>query len=93
MGLAIIAGSSIITMGGGGIRPMQERWESALSRYDEEKPRMQQEMEGAWERIEDRVEEVKGEAKAELQSSGSKSGAKPAAWARAARRSRDGPIV
>lgn len=40
--LATIAGIAIVAIGGGGIGPMQQRWQSALSRYDQEKPRMQQ---------------------------------------------------
>jgi hypothetical protein len=38
--LAAIAGVVIVAVGGGGIRPMQQRWERALTRYDEEKPRI-----------------------------------------------------
>lgn len=38
--LAAIAGIAIVAIGGGGIRPMQQRWERTLSRYDEEKPRI-----------------------------------------------------
>jgi|SRR4051794_37684745 hypothetical protein len=38
--LAAIAGIAIVAVGGGGIRPMQQRWERALTRYDEEKPRI-----------------------------------------------------
>lgn len=38
--LAAIAGIVIVAVGGGGIRPMQQRWERALARYDEEKPRI-----------------------------------------------------
>lgn len=38
--LAAIAGIVIVAVGGGGIRPMQQRWERALVRYDEEKPRI-----------------------------------------------------
>src|SRR5215204_841930 len=38
--LAIIVGSSVIAIGGGGIGPMRSRWENALARYDEEKPRL-----------------------------------------------------
>jgi hypothetical protein len=39
--LAVIAGSAIIAIGGGGIQPMRQRWENALNKYDEEKPRLQ----------------------------------------------------
>lgn len=38
--LAAIAGIAIVAVGGGGIKPMQQRWERALTRYDEEKPRI-----------------------------------------------------
>lgn len=38
--LAAIAGIAIVAIGGGGIKPMQQRWERTLSRYDEEKPRI-----------------------------------------------------
>jgi Conserved TM helix len=38
--LAAIAGIVIVAVGGGGIRPMQQRWERALTRDDEEKPRI-----------------------------------------------------
>lgn len=38
--LAAIAGIAIVAVGGGGIRPMQQRWERALTRYDQEKPRI-----------------------------------------------------
>ena len=39
--LAVVAGSAIIAIGGGGIAPMRQRWEKALSRYDQEKAAMQ----------------------------------------------------
>jgi len=39
--LAVVAGSAIIAIGGGGIQPMRQRWENALRKYDEEKPRLQ----------------------------------------------------
>jgi Conserved TM helix len=42
--LAVVVGSAIVAIGGGGIVPMRQRWEMALTRYDEEKPRMQQEL-------------------------------------------------
>jgi hypothetical protein len=48
--LAIIAGSAIVAIGGGGIQPMRQRWQSALDRYDEEKPRLRQEMQAARQR-------------------------------------------
>lgn len=49
--LAIVAGSAIIAIGGGGIAPMRQRWESTLRRYDEEKVQVRQHLEGADQRI------------------------------------------
>lgn len=45
--LATIAGILIIAVGGGGIGPMRTRWESTLSRYDEEKPKVAQQAKSA----------------------------------------------
>jgi hypothetical protein len=55
--VAIIAGSAIIAIGGGGIVPLRRRWEHVLQRWDEERPRLQQEMQGARERIDLRRQE------------------------------------
>lgn len=55
--LATVAGSAIIAIGGGGIRPMQQRWESALQRYDAEKPNIQRERQGAKGRIQERAQQ------------------------------------
>lgn len=41
--LAIIAGSAIIAIGGGGIVPMRRQWDRAVSRLEEEAPRMREE--------------------------------------------------
>lgn len=40
--LAIVAGVTIIAVGGGGIAPMRARWENALSRMDDELPRVRE---------------------------------------------------
>lgn len=40
--LAIIVGSAIVAIGGGGIRPMQARWERALNRVEAEAPRLKE---------------------------------------------------
>jgi hypothetical protein len=53
--LAIVVGVAVIAVGGGGIGPMRARWERALSRYDAEKPRMQQAAQGSKERIAERA--------------------------------------
>ena len=45
--LAIVAGSAIIAIGGGGIQPMRGRWENVLNKYDEEKDNVRTEIENA----------------------------------------------
>lgn len=42
--LAVVAGSAIVAIGGGGIQPMRARWERALSRWDAEAPRLRSEL-------------------------------------------------
>lgn len=54
--LATVVGSTVIAVGGGGIKPMQQRWENTLQRYDEEKPRLQNQSGSAKDRIADRVD-------------------------------------
>ena len=54
--LAIIVGSLVIAVGGGGIQPMRERWQRALERLDAEMPKARQAVAGAGERVKDRVE-------------------------------------
>jgi Mechanosensitive ion channel, conserved TM helix len=63
--LAIVVGSAVIAIGGGGVKPMQQRWQQALERWDGEKPQMQQQMDGAGSRIQERAQELKEKAKAE----------------------------
>jgi hypothetical protein len=45
--LAVVAGSAIVAIGGSGIEPMRQRWENVLRRYDEEKPRVCQQIQVA----------------------------------------------
>jgi len=42
--LAIIAGSAIVAIGGGGIMPMRRKWEQYLIRMEAEAPRIRQEL-------------------------------------------------
>jgi hypothetical protein len=63
--LAVVAGSAIIAIGGGGIVPMRARWERALGRMEQEAPRLKQEAAGAGERIKERTQELKEKAKHE----------------------------
>jgi len=38
--LAVVVGVVVVAVGGGGIKPMQTRWEKTLEKYDEEKPKV-----------------------------------------------------
>jgi hypothetical protein len=42
--LAVVVGSAIVAIGGGGIQPMRTRWESTLAKYDEEKMNVRREL-------------------------------------------------
>src|SRR5687767_9514014 len=63
--LAVVAGSAIIAIGGGGIVPMRQRWERALNKMEQEAPKLKQEAQGAGERMKEKAEELKGKAKYE----------------------------
>jgi hypothetical protein len=64
--LAIVVGSSIIAIGGGGVAPMRQRWENVLQKYDAEKPAMQQQMSTAKERVAQRAEARKQQVQSAL---------------------------
>jgi hypothetical protein len=57
--LAIIVGSSVIAIGGGGIGPMRTQWEKALAKIEQEGPNMRQQAQGARQRVEQRYEQRK----------------------------------
>ena len=40
--LAALVGVVVVAVGGGGIRPMAQRWENVMAKYDQEKPRVAQ---------------------------------------------------
>jgi hypothetical protein len=61
--LAIIVGSAVIAIGGGGIAPMRSRWDNVLARYDEEKPKVQQAAQGSKDRIARRAEQRADQAR------------------------------
>jgi hypothetical protein len=50
--LAVVVGSAIISIGGGGIQPMRAEWERALNRMRAEAPRLRGELQNAPERAE-----------------------------------------
>ncbi|MDQ3896204.1 MAG: hypothetical protein M3326_02955 [Actinomycetota bacterium] len=64
--LAIVVGSAVIAIGGGGIQPMRARWEQALQKWDAERPNLQQQTDGAGERITMRAQELKTTAQREM---------------------------
>ena len=55
--LAIIVGSAVIAIGGGGIKTMSRYWERAANRADMESTNIKQEAQGSKERIQQRAEE------------------------------------
>jgi hypothetical protein len=61
--LAIIVGSSIVAIGGGGIRTMQQYWDRASQRLENETQRIQNESQGASDRIAQRAETRKEQVK------------------------------
>ena len=69
--LAVIAGSAIVAIGGGGITPMRAQWEKAMARAEEEAPRARQEAQGSKEKIQQRAQERKQQAQAQTPSDNS----------------------
>jgi hypothetical protein len=59
--LAIIVGSAVIAIGGGGITPMRTQWEKALSKIEQEGPQVRQQAQGSGQRVEQRFEERKAQ--------------------------------
>lgn len=60
--LALVVGSAIIAIGGGGIAPMRDQWNKALDKASEEAPKVREEAEGSKEDIQQRAEERKQQA-------------------------------
>ncbi len=46
-GLAALVGVIVVAVGGGGIKPMTSRWEQTLAKYDEEKPKLAEQVRNA----------------------------------------------
>jgi hypothetical protein len=59
--LALVVGVGIVAIGGGGIAPMRERWQRALTRMDAEAPRLRQEARGGTEVVREKMDEVRRE--------------------------------
>lgn len=70
--LAAMVGIVVVAVGGGGIQPMRQRWESSLQKYDEEKPKVAQEAKSA-PGIREQAEQAKQQAQQSGQQSSSSS--------------------
>jgi Conserved TM helix len=68
--LALIVGVGIVAIGGGGIQPMRERWQRALTRMDTEAPRLRAEARAssseARDELRQRADEVRREMRPEV---------------------------
>ena len=65
--LAIIAGSAIVAVGGGGIATMQRYWERSASKLEEQAPQARQQIQGAGDRVRQRTEELRSQAQTQAQ--------------------------
>jgi hypothetical protein len=63
--LAIVVGSAIVAVGGGGIKTMQRYWERTAERAEREGSNVRSEMDGAADRIRDRAETRAQQARGE----------------------------
>jgi Conserved TM helix len=61
--LAIIVGSSIVAIGGGGIKTMSRYWEQASQRAEQESSSIKQEAQGSKERVKERAQERADQAR------------------------------
>jgi hypothetical protein len=73
--LAIVVGSAVVAIGGGGIPTMRRYWERAANRAEEESTAIRKEAGGSKERIKGRAEERAAQARPE--GSGGSGGAQP----------------
>jgi len=55
--LAVVAGSAIVAIGGGGIEPMRQYWQRTLDRLEHEGSQMAAQSQGAGQRIQERAQE------------------------------------
>jgi hypothetical protein len=80
--LAIVVGSAVVAVGGGGIKTMQRYWERTAERAEREGSNVRSEMDGASDRIRDRAEtraqQVRGESPAQPQTAGVGGSTQPA---------------
>ncbi|CAN5309527.1 hypothetical protein BH20ACT22_BH20ACT22_05140 [soil metagenome] len=76
--LAIMVGSAVIAIGGGGIKTMSGYWERAAQKAEEESSNMKEEAQGSKERIQERAQERSEQAKASGGGADDQSGARSA---------------
>jgi cation transport ATPase len=65
--LALVVGVGIVAIGGGGIQPMRERWQRALTKVDEEAPRMRQEAQAGAGQAKREMQQKADEVRREMQ--------------------------
>lgn len=75
--LVAVVGVVIVAVGGGGISTMSQRWESAAATYDQEKPRMQEQLRNA-PSVKDQAQQAKAKAQGAVQGQQPPSGARRA---------------
>lgn len=68
--LAIVVGSAVVAIGGGGIKTMQRYWERTADRADRESGNVRKEMDGAGDRIRQRAQERAQQVREGRQQSG-----------------------
>ena len=56
--LAVVAGSAIVAIGGGGIVPMRGMWDRAFEHIESQSPKIATELHGAPERVQHRAQEI-----------------------------------
>lgn len=59
--LALVVGSAIVAIGGGGIEPMRQRIERSLTKIEAEAPQIRQEAKGSTEQLKQKADEVRRE--------------------------------
>ena len=74
--LAIIVGSTVIAIGGGGIKTMSQYWERAAQKAEEESSNMKEEAQGSKDRIQQRAQERAEQAKTSAGDTAEQSGAR-----------------
>ena len=67
--LALVVGVGIVAIGGGGIQPMRERWQRALTKVDEEAPRVKLQAQASAGRTREEMKEKAEQVRREVRQS------------------------